>query len=157
MFLEEIMSQTNTILIVEDELGPREAIRLILKPFYKLYIASNGEDAIKIVQTQNIDVMTLDLNMPGLSGFDVLREIKKIKADLEVIVITALSAMPNAQKAIRYGASDFLSKPFHVRDVLSTIRKSIERLHYNSKIHKLIPKPDDLQADGNKLEKDSIS
>jgi len=144
------MSQNKTILIVEDEIGPREAIRMILKPFYKLYTASNGEDAIKIVQTQNIDVITLDLNMPGLSGFDVLKQIKKMKPDLEIIIITALSAMPNAPKAIRYGASDFLSKPFHVGEVLSTIRKSFERLNYSLKINDLIQNSEDLQADGKK-------
>jgi len=68
-------------------------------------------------------VVTLDLNMPGLTGFDVLKQVMKIKPNLEVIIITALAAMPNAQKAIRYGASDFLSKPFPVGEVLSTVRK----------------------------------
>jgi DNA-binding NtrC family response regulator len=67
-----------------------------------------------------------------------------MKPDFDVIIITALEAMPNAQKAIRYGASDFLSKPFHVGEVLSTIRKSFERLHYNLKIKNLPPKPEDL-------------
>jgi putative two-component system response regulator len=110
--LEKTMPPKGTILIVEDELGPREAIRLILKPFYELRSASTGEDALKIIQNETVDLVTLDLCMPGLSGFDLLKQIKKIKPDLEVIVITALAAMPNAQKAIRYGASDFLSKPF---------------------------------------------
>jgi DNA-binding NtrC family response regulator len=144
------MSTQGTILIIEDEVGPREAIRMILKPFYELFAASNGEDAIKIIRNQKIDVVTLDLNMPGLTGFDVLKEIKKIKPNLEVIIITALAAMPNAQKAIHYGANDFLSKPFHVGEVLSTIRKSFERLNYSLKINNLIQNSEDLQADGKK-------
>jgi len=144
------MSTQGTILIVEDEVGPREAIRMILKPIYELFAASNGEDAIKIIQNQNIDVVTRDLNMPGLTGFDVLKQIIKIKPNLEVIIITALAAMPNAQKAIRYGTSDFLSKPFHVGEVLSTVRKSFERLNYNLKSNNLIQNSEDLQADGKK-------
>lgn len=144
------MSTKGTILIVEDEVGPREAIRMILKPFYELVTACNGEDAIEIIQDQKIDVVTLDLNMPGLTGFDVLRQILKIKPNLEVIIITALAAMPNAQKAIRYGASDFLSKPFHVGEVLSTVRKSFERLNHNLKIKSLIQNSEDLEADGKK-------
>ena len=67
------MSIKGTILIVEYEVGPREAIRMILKPFYELVTACNGEDAIEIIQNQKIDVVTLDLNMPGLTGFDVLK------------------------------------------------------------------------------------
>jgi putative two-component system response regulator len=146
--LENTMPRKGAILIVEDELGPREAIRLILKPFYELRTASSGEDALKIIQNETINLVTLDLCMPGLSGFDVLKQIKKIKPDLEVIVITALAAMPNAQKAIRYGASDFLSKPFHVGEVLSTVRKSFERLNYSSKIKDLVPKSEDPRVDG---------
>lgn len=121
------MTQKETILIVEDEIGPRESLRMILKPFYELHTASNGEEALKIVQNQRIDLVTLDLNMPGLSGIDVLREIKKLKPDVDVIIITALSTLPNAQKAIRYGAIDLLSKPFHVGEVIGIIRKSFER------------------------------
>jgi putative two-component system response regulator len=146
--LENTMPQKGNILIVEDELGPREAIRLILKPFYELRTASSGEDALKIIRDEPVELVTLDLCMPGLSGFDVLKQIKKIKSDLEVIVITALAAMPNAQKAIRYGASDFLSKPFHVGEVLSTVRNSFDRLNYSSKIKDLAPKAEDTRVDG---------
>jgi putative two-component system response regulator len=150
--LEKTMPPKGTILIVEDELGPREAIRLILKPFYELRSASTGEDALKIIQNETVDLVTLDLCMPGLSGFDLLKQIKKIKPDLEVIVITALAAMPNAQKAIRYGASDFLSKPFHVGEVLCTVRKSFERINYNSKIRDLAPKTEDPRINGRRNE-----
>jgi DNA-binding NtrC family response regulator len=115
-------------LIVEDEAGPRESLRMILKPFYRIYAAPDGEEALRIVQTQDIDLVTLDLNMPGLAGIDVLREIKKRKPEMEVVIITAMATMPNAQKAIQYGASDFLSKPFHVSEVITVIKKSLERL-----------------------------
>lgn len=120
--------QNKSILIVEDEAGPRESLRMILKPFYRIYAAPDGEQALRIIQDQQIDVVTLDLNMPGLTGIEVLKEIKRMKPAMEVVIITALATMPNAQQAIQYGASDFLSKPFHVSEVMTVIKKSLDRL-----------------------------
>jgi DNA-binding NtrC family response regulator len=122
-----------TILIVEDEAGPRESLRMILKPFYQLYTAANGADALHLIQSHDISLVTLDLNMPGLSGIDVLKELKKMKPDVEVIIITAMTTLPNAQKGMRFGASDFISKPFHVSEVLTIVQKSIERRNNNLK------------------------
>jgi DNA-binding NtrC family response regulator len=127
LLTEVSVAPKETILIVEDEAGPRESLRMILKPFYDLYTAANGIDAIQLVQKHNISLVTLDLNMPGLSGIEVLKEIKKIKPDIEVIIITALATLPNAQVGLRFGASDFISKPFHVSEVLSIVQKSLER------------------------------
>jgi len=132
------MSQQGSILIVDDEAGPRESLRMILKPIYKIYTAANGKEALALIQKENIDLVTLDLNMPGLSGIDVLKEIKKIKSDVEVIIITGYGTLKNAQEVIRYGAGDFISKPFNVADIISIISKSFERRNYNLKINNLI-------------------
>lgn len=131
------MAPNKSILIVEDEPGPRESLRMILKPFYQIYAAPDGEQALRIIQTQDIDLVTLDLNMPGLMGLEVLKEIKKVKPQMEVVIITALATLPNAQKAIQYGASDFLSKPFHVSEVITVIKKSLDRL--DSKLANKVP------------------
>ena len=83
------------------------------------------------------DLVTLDLRMPGLSGIEVLREIKKLKNDSEVIIITGYGTLANAQEAIRYGAVDFISKPFNVADVIGIISKSFERRKLNLNIRNL--------------------
>lgn len=132
------MAQQGSILIVDDEAGPRESLRMILKPVYKIYTAANGKEALALIQKENIDLVTLDLNMPGLSGIDVLKEIKKIRSDVEVIIITGYGTLKNAQEVIRYGAGDFISKPFNVADIISIISKSFERRNYNLKINNLI-------------------
>lgn len=132
------MAQKGTILIVDDEMGPRESLRMILKPIYDVFMASNGQEAISVVEKENIDLVTLDLKMPGFSGIDVLQEIKKIKRDIEVIIITGYGTLTNAQEAIRYGAGDFISKPFNVADIIGIISKSFERRNYNLKIKSLI-------------------
>jgi DNA-binding NtrC family response regulator len=142
------MGQKGSILIVDDEVGPRESLRMILKPIYEIYTATNGDEALQVIQNENIDLVTLDLRMPGLSGIDVLREIKKIRADVEVIVITGYGTLTNAQEAIRYGAGDFISKPFNVADIIAIISKSFERRNYNMKIKNLIQQIKDLKSAG---------
>ena len=142
------MGQKGSILIVDDEVGPRESLRMILKPIYEIYTATNGDEALQVIQNENIDLVTLDLRMPGLSGIDVLREIKKIRADVEVIVITGYGTLTNAQEAIRYGAGDFISKPFNVADIIAIISKSFERRNYNMKIKNLIQQIKDLRSTG---------
>ncbi len=132
------MAQQGSILIVDDEAGPRESLRMILKSIYKIYTAANGKEALALIQKENIDLVTLDLNMPGLSGIDVLKEIKKIRSDVEVIIITGYGTLKNAHEVIRYGAGDFISKPFNVADIISIISKSFERRNYNLKINYLI-------------------
>src|SRR4030043_1343787 len=132
------MAQQGSILIIDDEAGPRESLRMILKPIYQIYTAANGKEALDLIQRENIDLVTLDLNMPGLSGIDVLKEIKKIRSDVEVIIITGYGTLKNAQEVIRYGAGDFISKPFNVADIIAIISKSFERRNYNLKINNLI-------------------
>jgi DNA-binding NtrC family response regulator len=126
-----------TILVVDDEVGPRESLRMILKPLYEVHTASDGQEALRLINTEDIDVVTLDLKMPGLSGIDVLKEIKNLKPNMEVIVITGYGTLGNAQEAIRFGAGDFISKPFNVADIISIVAKSFERRSYTLKLDSL--------------------
>lgn len=140
------MNERGKILIVDDEVGPRESLRMILKPLYDVHTAASGEEAIKYIQSNKVDLVTLDLKMPGLSGLQVLREIKRINNDIEVVIITGYGTLPNAKEAIRYGAGDFISKPFNVADIISVISKSFERRSYNLKIRNLIKQIKDLRV-----------
>jgi CheY-like chemotaxis protein len=121
------MNPKGSILIVDDEIGPRESLRMILKPISDIHTTENGLEAINFISQNKVDVVTLDLNMPGLSGLDVLKEIKKIQPDIEVIIVTGFGTLPNAQEAIRHGAKDFISKPFNVADVIAIVSKAFER------------------------------
>jgi DNA-binding NtrC family response regulator len=127
-----------TILVVDDEVGPRESLRMILKPLYEVYTASGGEEALRFIQNKDIDVVTLDLRMPGLSGIDVLKEIKKLRPKTEVIVLTGYGTLKNAQEAIRFGAGDLISKPFEVAEIISIMARSFERRSYTLKINSLV-------------------
>ena len=126
------------VLVVDDEFGPRESLRMILNPLYEVHTASDGQEALRLIGEKNYDVVTLDLRMPGLSGIDVLKEIKKLRPDTEVIIITGYGSLENASEAIRLGTGDFISKPFNVADIISTVAKSIERRKYKLKIKSLV-------------------
>jgi DNA-binding NtrC family response regulator len=131
------MAQKGTILVVDDETGPRESLRMILKPLYDVHTAADGQEALQFIGNENVDLVTLDLRMPGLSGIEVLQEIKKLKNDIEVIIITGYGTLANAREAIRYGAVDFISKPFNVADIIAIISKSFERRKLNLNIRSL--------------------
>ncbi len=132
------MTPRGSILIVDDEFGPRESLRMIFQPFYEVFTAENGQEAIHFLSQKKVDLVTLDLSMPGLSGFDVLREIKKLQPGIEVIIVTAHGSLSNAQEAVNLGAGDFISKPYNVADVISTVSKSFARRRNNLKIKNLI-------------------
>src|SRR5512147_810775 len=115
------MIPKGTVLIVDDEFGPRESLRMILKPIYDVHTVENGREALNFIHKEPVDLVTLDLKMPGLSGIDVLREIKKTKTDIEVVVITGYGTLTNAVEAFRYGAVDFIFKPFNVAEIISIV------------------------------------
>jgi len=134
------MMEKGSILVVDDEFGPRESLRMILKPIYDVHTACSGQEAINFVLKEKVDLVTLDLKMPGLSGIDALREIKKIHNDIEVVIITGFGTFANAVEAIRYGVIDFISKPFNIAEIISIAKKSIERRNFNLKIRSLVKK-----------------
>jgi DNA-binding NtrC family response regulator len=140
------------VLVVDDEAGPRESLRMILKPIYEVHTASDGQEAHKVIQSKDIDVVTLDLNMPGLSGIETLKGIRKLKPNMEVIVITGYGTLTNAQEAIRLGAGDFISKPFNVADVISIVAKAFERRSYTLKINSLVERIQSLRSTGNDVQ-----
>ena len=127
-----------SILIVDDEMAVRESLRQILKPQYEVFTAADGHEALECVRNQKIDLITLDLKMPGLSGIDVLREVKQLRDDVEVIIITAYGTATNAGESIYFGAGDFIIKPFDVFDINTKIKKSLDRQSKNLEIKKLI-------------------
>jgi len=134
------MISKGSILIVDDEVGPRESLHMILKSMYDVHTVQNGEEAIKFISQKKVDLVTLDLEMPGLSGIEVLQEIKKLQPDIEVIIVSVHGTLSNAQKAILFGAGDFISKPFNVADIIATVSKAFERRSCHLKIESLIEK-----------------
>ena len=131
------MAQKKSILVVDDESGVRDSIRMILKPQYDVYMAADGSEALQCIQKDKIDIVTLDLTMPGLSGIEILKQIKEWNADIEVIVISAYGTPQNHQDAVRHGAGDFIIKPFNAPDLINSVGKSVERRTLNLRLRNL--------------------
>jgi response regulator RpfG family c-di-GMP phosphodiesterase len=148
------------VLIVEDELGPRESLRMILKPYYNVVTAESGYVAIEMVQKTLFDVITLDLKMPGISGITALKEIRKFDPNAIVIVITGYGNLQSAVKAIRYDVYDFIPKPFNIQEIISIIDKSVQWKRLNLMIKELFGNIFDQQdktSDFKDSERDHVS
>ncbi|MBU1208317.1 MAG: response regulator [Proteobacteria bacterium] len=140
------MEQKASVLVVDDELGPRESLRMILKPLYDVHTAANGQEALDCIQKEKVDLITLDIKMPGLSGMDVLRELRKLGSDAAVVIVTGYGTLTNVHDAIRYGAMDFVSKPFNVPDIVAIVNKSVAQRSYNRKIKSIVQKIKSIHA-----------
>jgi response regulator RpfG family c-di-GMP phosphodiesterase len=107
---------------------------MILKPYYNIFTAESGYAAIQMVQQVAVDVVTLDLKMPGISGIETLKEIRGTDQDVMVIIITGYGTLQSAIEAIRYGVFDYIPKPFNVPEIMSIIDKAVQRRKLNQKI-----------------------
>jgi DNA-binding NtrC family response regulator len=114
-----------SILIVDDELGVRESLRILLKPYYDIYTAPDGEAALNIVKERKIHLITLDLKMPKLSGIETLREIRKIDREVPVIIITGYGTQKDEEETLLYGVRDFISKPFNASKIITVINEML--------------------------------
>ena len=116
-----------TLLIVDDEAGPRESLRIVFKDRYQCAVATCGRDGIDYARKNHVDAAILDIKMPDLSGVEVLRELKEIDPNIECIMLTGYETVETARAAVRYGAADYLNKPFDVFFVRELLEKCIAR------------------------------
>ncbi len=121
------MNNKGKILIIDDELGPREAMRMILKDYYDTKTASSGAEALEYLSSNQSDLILVDIKMPDMDGITVLKEIKKLNSDTEVVMVTAYASLDTARSAIRYGANDYLIKPFDKNDVLNVVKRGLAK------------------------------
>ena len=119
--------RTHTVLVVDDEAGIRESIRLILEPYYRVLTADTGEAALGILERERISVMTLDLRMPGWGGLETLLRVREIEAALEVIIVSAYGSYTETMRALRLNAFDLVAKPFRSALVLEAVERAVAR------------------------------
>src|SRR6476660_1042620 len=119
------LTQKPTVLVIDDEAGPRDALKVILRPFFNIQSAESAQAAIDVLNQQPIDLITLDQKLPDRQGLDLLQEIKHDHADLEVIIITGYGSLKSAMEGIRHGAAGYLLKPFNVTELLSLINQTL--------------------------------
>ncbi len=115
------------ILVVDDEHLIRWSLEQNLKKQgYEVVTAGSGEDALRLVREEQPDLVLLDIQLPGISGIDVLEKIKDHDDDIIVIMVTANSGLENAVNAMRIGAYDYVSKPFNLDELSIVVRKALD-------------------------------
>jgi response regulator RpfG family c-di-GMP phosphodiesterase len=108
-----------TVLIVDDEAAPRAALTQILRQDFHILTAENARAALAVLDDHGVDLVTLDLKLPDRSGSDLLNDIKRAHAEIEVIMVTAYGSLQSAMDCIRHGAAGFLLKPFNASELLA--------------------------------------
>lgn len=119
--------QKPTVLVIDDEAGPRDALKVVLRPFFNIQSAESAQAAIDVLNRQPIDLITLDQKLPDRQGLDLLQEIKQDHADIEVIIITGYGSLKSAMEGIRHGAAGYLLKPFNVTELITLVNQTLEK------------------------------
>ncbi len=123
----------NNILVVDDEEILQDVLGLLLrKEGFRPLAAKSGEDALLVFEKEPVDLVLLDLMLPGMSGLEVLKQIRQRDPEQVVIVITAYSSIEGAIEAMREGAFHYIPKPFKNEEVLLTVRKGLEQKRLQS-------------------------
>ena len=115
----------NRILVVDDEVGTRESLRMILKSDYEMHLAKDAEEAFVRIKQHVPDIILLDILLPDLDGLKVLERIKQNDSDMIVIMITATKTVKTAVEAMKLGAYDYVTKPFDIDELRLIINRAL--------------------------------
>jgi nitrogen regulation protein NR(I) len=118
-------AKMQTILIVDDDKSIRYSLKRMLEDRYAIITAQNGEEALSQVRESSPDLIIMDIKMPGRTGIDVLKEIKEIDPKSLVILMTAYGTTETAIEAMKYGAFDYIIKPFSIPRMKELVEKAI--------------------------------
>ncbi len=118
----------STILIVDDEQSYRQLLSLVFEADgHTVRTASNGRDALDVLQSEPAAVVISDVRMPDMDGIDLLRAVRETQPDLGVVLMTAFASVETAREAFKLGADDFIQKPFDVEELKLIVKKTLEK------------------------------
>ena len=128
-------AKNEKILLVEDEEYLLKSLEVFLRneTKYEIFSASNGKEAIEIINSKEIDLILTDLKMPEIGGIELMEYVKNKSADIPVIAMTAFASLNSAIEALRLGVYDYLIKPYEFDMVLIVINRAIERIRLTKK------------------------
>ncbi len=133
-----------TLLIVDDEDGPRQSLRVIFKDEYDLLMAEDGPTAMELAQKHDIDVAVLDIRMAGMSGIEVLERLKGVKPEMEAIMMTAFETTDTIRQALRLRACDYINKPFDIATMRAAVSQAMQRRKLEGEMHNNVERVQDL-------------
>jgi DNA-binding NtrC family response regulator len=127
-------STSKTVLVCDDDLGTRETIAAVLGRDYRVLAVASGEAALGLLRHEDVDVILLDLKLPGINGFDVLRIVKENYALVECIMTSAINDVKTVVQAMKYGAYHYTTKDFEYDELRSLVRNACERKDLNRQV-----------------------
>src|SRR5918995_432700 len=128
------MSTVKTVLVCDEDQSMRETLSAILKRDYRVLTVSSGEAALVRLREDDVDLMLLDVRLPGISGFDVLRIVRENYHLVECIMISAINEVPTAVQAMKHGAYHYITKDFDHDALRSLVRNACERQDLNRQV-----------------------
>ena len=123
-----------TLLIVDDEDGPRKSIRAVFKNQYDVLMAEGGVQALDLARNHPVDAAVLDIRMTDMSGIELLEKLKQLDPAMEIIMLTAFETLETARQALRLGAADYLDKPFDVSTIRGAVSNAMARRSLSQEI-----------------------
>ncbi|HEY4643548.1 MAG TPA: response regulator [Bacteroidota bacterium] len=115
------------ILAVDDDRTMLNLIREVLsKEKFHITTVEGGKEGMKVLNRSRFDLILLDIDMPDVNGFDVLRHIRSRSSDVKVVMVTGLNDLESGVRAMESGANGYITKPFNVKDFVSEVRRVLE-------------------------------
>jgi len=115
------------ILIIDDEKNIRTTLRQSLKQDYEVETAVNGEDGVAKIKENDFELVLLDMKLPGIDGMEVLKKMRKLDKQADVIMITGFANVETAVEAMKLGAIDYLRKPFSPEEIRGLVKEVMDR------------------------------
>ncbi|AIC96290.1 Sporulation initiation phosphotransferase F [Shouchella lehensis G1] len=116
----------HNVMIVDDQFGIRVLLTEILqKDGYQMYQAANGKEALDIQELEKIDIVLLDMKIPGMDGVEILKKMKERQPTIKVVMMTAYGELKMVNEALENGAISYMAKPFDIEDVRQVIRHNL--------------------------------
>ena len=125
--IAEPKERLGTVLVIDDERGPRESLKMVLKYDYEMFLADRVDAGIELLRTEDPDLVIMDIRMPEKNGIEGLQEIREINPNISIVMLTGFGDLETAQQAIRFGANDYLQKPFDTDEIQKVVKKYVDR------------------------------
>ena len=120
-----MIEERKKVLIVDDEPGIRDSLRLLLQNSYEVITAADGAEALSLAGSVTPDLVLLDLILPKVDGIEILRQLKESGVNTPIIILTATNTVKTAVQAMKYGAVDYLNKPFDIEELRRLIAETL--------------------------------
>ena len=138
-----------TLLVVDDEEGPRMSLKVVFGDEFNILMAEDGPTAVELVKNHQIDVAVLDIRMAGMSGIEVLERLRYLDPSIEAVMMTAFETTDTIRQALRLRACDYINKPFDISTMRAAVAGALERRSLGGEVRtnseKLIQLQDELQ------------